>query len=368
MVLRDLIIHKIEKEGPISFRDFMEMALYHPEYGYFTSGDHKIGKKGDFFTSPYISSAFGAMLGRQIEEIRKLTGGDFTIVEYGAGAGLLCLDILQYLKLHSDNFESIKYVIIEKKQALRKINQHYLFEKVKWLDNIEKLGKFEGCVISNELFDNIPFHRILMEDRQLMEIFVDFENDFREILRPAEIQFYEYLASSSINLPNDCCIEVCFDAAEWYKGLSEVLKKGYIITIDYGCLDRELVLQNGGRGTIRSYYRHQIRFNPYDSPGEQDITADVNFSGLNYWGTMNGFEFTGYVNQHRFLRALGLVPFLSNMEDSEENKKFALTTLMNQMGRRFKVLIQRKNLPYHTLQGFGFEDPVEKKMCSAVTF
>src|SRR4030095_12657374 len=98
MNLTELIVERIQKTGSISFRDFMEMALYEPELGYFTSGEHTIGKKGDFFTSPYISPAFGAMVGRQLLEIREQLDNEFTIVEYGGGAGLLCHDIIQFLK------------------------------------------------------------------------------------------------------------------------------------------------------------------------------------------------------------------------------------------------------------------------------
>jgi len=119
MNVADLIIDRIKQNEAISFRDYMEIALYHDDLGYFTSSAHTIGKRGDFFTSPYISSAFGAMIGRQIEEFRKHITGDFTIVEYGAGNGLLCYDVLEYLKLNHEGFKSIRYVIIEKNQSTK---------------------------------------------------------------------------------------------------------------------------------------------------------------------------------------------------------------------------------------------------------
>ena len=172
MNVSDLIIERIQQNEAISFRDYMEMALYHDVFGYFTSSIHAIGKKGDFFTSPYISPAFGAMIGRQIEEFRKQISGDFTIVEYGAGTGLLCYDILEYLKLNQEGFKSIRYVIIEKSPVLRKISQKYLGNQVTWIDDIKKLGSFNGCIISNELFDNLPVHRIIRQNQKFMEIFV----------------------------------------------------------------------------------------------------------------------------------------------------------------------------------------------------
>src|SRR5712675_315325 len=140
MEVRDLIIRKIQESGPITFKDFMDMALYQPDCGYYTSPGHRIGKRGDFFTSPYISSAFGAMIARQIEELWQQWPKHFTIVEYGAGAGLLCHDILLYLKTNPGCYASVQYVIIEKSPLLRKLSQQHLKEKVIWIDEIGELG------------------------------------------------------------------------------------------------------------------------------------------------------------------------------------------------------------------------------------
>jgi SAM-dependent MidA family methyltransferase len=366
MTLSELIINRIRENGAISFRDYMEMALYHDDLGYFTSSAHTIGKKGDFFTSPFISSAFGAMIGRQIEEFRKQISGDFTIVEYGAGTGLLCCDILEYLKLNHKDFESIRYVIIEKSSVLRKISQKYLGSQVTWLDDIKKLGTFNGCIISNELFDNFPVHRMVWQNQQFMEVFVDYQHGFKEVLKPAKTDIVNAFEYTHIDFPHGFYTEVCMDALEWFKNVSRVLNKGYIVTIDYGYLLEELLQQQRTFGTIRCYHEHRVNFDLYQRPGEQDITSDVNFSSLCYCGAKNGFEFTGYVTQNHFLRALGFVPYLSDLNDSNENKIFACTTLLNQMGKKFKVLIQQKNLPCSPLSGLTFQEPEEKRMCLSV--
>jgi SAM-dependent MidA family methyltransferase len=366
MTLADLIIDRIRQSEAISFRDYMDMALYHGDLGYFTSSAHIIGKRGDFFTSPFISSAFGAMIGRQIEEIRKQIGGDFTIVEYGAGTGLLCYDILEYLKLNSENFESIRYVIIEKSPVLRKTSQKYLGSQVVWLDDIKKLGSFDGCVISNELFDNLPVHRVIRQNQQFMEVFVDYQHGFKEILKPAKTDILNVLDHCYVEFPDEFCTEVCVDAMEWFNDVSQVLERGYIMTIDYGYLLEEWLQQQRIHGTIRCYCKHQVNFDPYQNPGEQDITADVNFSSLCYWGSKNGFQFTGYVCQNHFLRALGFIPYLSDLNDSNENKIYACTMLLNQMGKKFKVLIQQKNVSTTHLSGLTFQQPEEKRMCLAV--
>jgi len=364
MNLADLIIDRIKQNETISFRDYMDMALYHGDLGYFTSSN-TIGKKGDFFTSPFISSAFGAMIGRQIEEFRKQISGDFTIIEYGAGTGLLCYDILEYLKLNHEGFKSIRYVIIEKSSVLRKISQKYLGRRVAWLDDISELGKVNGCVISNELFDNFPVHRMVRQNQQFMEVFVDYQNGFKEILKPAKKDIVNVFDYNQIDFPDGFCTEVCADAMEWYKKVSEVLDRGYIMTIDYGYLLEELLQQQRTLGTIRCYHKHQVNFDLYQRPGEQDITSDVNFSSLCYWGSKNGFQFTGYVSQNHFLRALGFVPYLSDMNDRQENKIYAFTTLLNKMGKQFKVLIQHKNVSSSPLSGLTFQQPEEKRLCLA---
>ena len=365
MNVSDLIIDRIKQNGAISFRDYMDMALYHGDLGYFTSPGHRIGKRGDFFTSPFISSAFGAMIGRQIEEFRKQISGDFTIVEYGAGTGLLCHDILEYLKLNHEGFRSIRYIIIEKSSVLRKFSQKYLGRSVTWLDDIKKLGTFDGCIISNELFDNFPVHRVVQENNQFMEVFVDYQKGFREVLKPAKTEVADVLNYSHFDFPDGFCTEVCLDAKEWFKNVSRVLNRGYVMTIDYGYLQEELLQLQRTHGTIRCHYKHQINFDLYQRPGEQDITSDVNFSSLCSWGSKNGFQFTGYVSQNHFLRALGFVPYLSDMNDSNKNKIYAFTTLMNEMGKQFKVLIQQKNLPSVPLSGLAFQLPEEKRMCLA---
>jgi SAM-dependent MidA family methyltransferase len=359
MELSEIIIEKIKNKGPIPFRDFMEMALYEEGLGYFTSGEHIIGKKGDFFTSPYISPAFGAMVAKQILEFREQIEDNFTIVEYGAGGGLLCHDILLYLK--SRGISNLRYVIIERSPYLRKLSQKYLPRDIVYLDNIEMLGSFRGCVISNELLDNFPVHRIIVNEDQMTEVYVDYRDGFKEILRPVSEDLRQYLDPEIFNLPDGCCAEICQDAAFWFQEISRFMEKGYILTIDYGYHADELLQSPRSGGTLRCYYKHRMHADPYIHIGKQDITADVNFSLISCMGFRNGFEFAGYVNQSRFLRALGFLPFLSDLKDSEENKLFVFDTLLHQMGSQFKVLLQRKGLPCRPLRGWNLEQPLEKK-------
>ncbi|HEY6141986.1 MAG TPA: SAM-dependent methyltransferase [Flavobacterium sp.] len=201
MLLSEIIIERIKKEGPISFRDFMEMALYYPELGYYNGINDRIGINGDFYTSANLSDAFGVMIGRQIEEMwRILDKKTFEIVEYGAGTGLLCHDILDYLKNNKPLYEYLNYCIIEKSSHMREIQKNHLHEKVSWYSRIQEIPKIDGCIISNELVDNFSVHQVIMEE-QLKEVFVDYQDGFVEVLKPATKEFIDYFDTLNVQLP-----------------------------------------------------------------------------------------------------------------------------------------------------------------------
>src|SRR5690348_7120514 len=141
----DIIISTIKQEGPISFRDFMDIALYHPEYGYYTSPGDKLGQNGDFYTSPFVTSSFGHMIAKQIIEMwEQLNVPEFTIVEYGAGTGILCKDILTYLKTNIQSKKHLNYFIIEKSPSLRETQAAVVPAEVKWVDSIIEMKPFSG--------------------------------------------------------------------------------------------------------------------------------------------------------------------------------------------------------------------------------
>ena len=178
--LEYFIKEEILSSGPITFADFMQHALYHPELGYYSTGDLKIGKNGDFYTSPHVSSAFGEVIGIFIEKaINYLEITDFTILELGAGKGFLALYILNYLSGKPELYDLINYIIIDNNVINTYIDKLEIHkEKTKILNNINELDcKLKGVVISNELFDSLPFHRIKYLDNKFREIYVNYENN-----------------------------------------------------------------------------------------------------------------------------------------------------------------------------------------------
>jgi SAM-dependent MidA family methyltransferase len=354
MCLTEIIKNKIKTEGPISFRDFMEMSLYYPNEGYYTSVLDKIGISGDYYTSPVISSVFGEMIGKQIEEMWKRMGEEeFTIVEFGAGTGVLCRDILKQLSTNKELYGKINYCIIEKSASLKQKQKELLKEKVSWHECIHELSGITGCILSNEVVDNFAVHRVIMKD-ELMEVFVDCENDFTELLRPAGEELNSYLAANNIVLTPGHQAEINLQALDWISTIASSLKKGFVLTIDYGYRSSELYSAARNKGTLTCYHKHVPNNSPYQNIGKQDITAHVNFSALNEYGTRNGLTHAGYTDQSLFLRCLGLVNYLRRVEEQEKGNKQKLIeihTLLNTMGSKFKVLMQQKGIDTPLLSG-----------------
>ena len=368
--LSEIIKNKIHEKGPISFHDFMEMALYYPGLGYYTSSPDKIGKQGDYYTSPYYSNVFGNVIAKQLEEMWLFTGkNEFTIVEYGAGMGSLCIDILKELQFNEEFFGSLRYCIIEKSDAMRQkekkiVDDNLLHEKITWYDSIGEMPSFTGCVLANEVLDNFSVHKVIMKEKELKEVFVDWDNGFIEIVKPAGDDLKEYFATLGIELPDDFCAEVNLEAIDWLKKISASLEKGFVLTIDYGYPSAELYQAHHRLGTIVCYNKHSVNDLPYHNIGQQDITAHVNFSALKLWGAKHGLNNCGFTNQSQFLLGLGLTEHLRKLEEREKHafdvrkKLMIVHTMLMSMGRKFKVLIQQKGLNKPILSGLQFCQPL----------
>jgi SAM-dependent MidA family methyltransferase len=365
MELEEIIKREIRKRGPIPFRDFMEMALYHPDLGYYTTPGEKTGKRGDYYTSPDVGPVFGELLCLQLEEMWSiLGGGEFTIVEMGAGKGYLCGDILGYLNAkRRDFYKGLKYVIVEKSPEMRRRQFSLLKEmkeKITWADSLEDLAPVEkGCFLSNELVDAFPVH-IVENNNGLKEVFVDWDGGFVEVLgEPSTPKLEDYFSQLGVVLGEGCRGEVNLDALDWIGELSGLLRKGFVVTIDYGYPAAELYSSLRPLGTLLCYHRHSVSEDPYERIGHQDITAHVNFSALVHWGKKNGLEFTGFTDQTHFILGL-LEGYLEDLGDNYWKylqKILPIKKLMlpEGMGGLFKVLIQHKGVEKPDLLGLKFK-------------
>jgi len=183
--------------------------------------------------------------------------------------------------------------------------------------------------------------------KELMEVFVDYQNGFTEILYPASSELKKYFTELKVTLPEDYRTEVNLQVLQWLKEIAGALQKGFIITIDYGATSEELYQPSASNGTILCYNHQQVNEKYYCDIGEQDITTHVNFSALQHWGRRYGIECCGYTLQSHFLHALGLVPLL-------KNSKMECYPLMMDTATKFKVLIQQKGFQRCLLTGMQF--------------
>jgi SAM-dependent MidA family methyltransferase len=358
MSLEEIIKQKIRSAGALRFRDYMEMCLYYPGKGYYNSPGIKIGKQGDYYTSPVMTSLFGQLIARQLEEMWTLMGkGSFTVIEFGAGTGLLCHDILKSLSKNEDFFKELNYCIIEKNPFFEQQQKNILLGKVSWYKDLSDLTEVEGCILSNELVDNFSIHQVIMME-ELMEVYVDHQDGkFKEILKLADPLLLNYFNELNVRLPSGFRTEVNLEAINWVKNIATILKKGYVITIDYGFPSFELYKEYRREGNLVCYYKHQVNLSPYHHIGQQDITTHINFSALNHWGLKHGLCLTGYTNQAQFLLGLGMAEYIRSCPPPTITPYF-LKTLLLDLGKKMKILIQQKNTVRSFLSGLRFSEPL----------
>lgn len=365
---------RIEERGRITFEEFMGTALYHPEYGYYTSQKARIGREGDYYTSTDVHRAFGACIMRQIEEMNGILNHfPLNIVEVGAGKGLLCSDILLSAREKSPTlFKEIRYFIIEKspdfiERQKRHIEELGLLDKVSWVPEIkEALSDSIGIVLSNELIDAFPVHKVRYSNGCWQEIYVTLDNGI--LLEKedslSDLRLADFLTGLKGSFDDGYTTEVNLKAIDWIKSVGNSLQKGFVITIDYGYPRKELYSAERNRGTLMCYFRHQASEDPYINIGEQDITAHIDFTSLAEAGKDGGLEIAGFTDQSYFLMGCGIEEEFQQLEalNTENIGAFKNNITLKKllmpggMGSTFKVLIQQKGMERARLRGFEFKD------------
>jgi SAM-dependent MidA family methyltransferase len=354
--LEQQIIARIEREGPMSFRDFMQEALYDHNHGYYNTDRLKIGVEGDYYTSGNVHPAFGAIVGRCAVELwGNGLSGPLTLVEMGAGTGQLAFDVLTALgEEHSPRVGLARYIIIDTSPAMRALQRRKLepFEdRVEWRDLEEaERSPLEAIFFSNELFDALPVHLLRLSSAGVEESYVSvISNRLRSIWkRPSTERLARYLQAMQVELSEGQIVEAGLDAIELLARVSRAIERGYLITIDYGDVAGHLYSPERRLGTLRSFYRHRLIESPLERPGEQDITASVNFTALIEYGREFGLELMSYERQSAFLLRMGLIERIAAMGASETGddlkSRLAIKNLFVPGGvsDNFRVLIQRK--------------------------
>jgi SAM-dependent MidA family methyltransferase len=299
----------------MTFARYMELCLYHPEFGYYMQARERTGKEGDYFTSSDMHPIFARLMARQAAEMWETLGQPphFTWVEMGAGRGLFAVDFLRWVSSMSpDFFQSLEYIVIEpgarqRALVLGRLETEPFAARIRALPSLGEIEPVTGCFFSNELVDAFPVSVVTRDAGKLKEIYVGAEGEeLKEKLGPiSDSGVAAAVARYAPQLEEGHRMEVSRRAAEWVSTVAAKLTRGFVLTIDYGDLAKFLYTPERRRGTLLAYRGHAVSEDFYSAPGEQDLTAQVNFSALIDAGKESGLECTGFTTQERFLMALG---------------------------------------------------------------
>jgi len=356
---------RIRAQGRITFAEFMEVVLYLPGGGYYATTS-RIGRRGDFLTSPETHPIFGALLARLAAFMWRALGSPvpFQIVEYGAGSGSLCRQMLEAAPCLDGDFASaLRYLIVEVSGSLRAAQQAELSDlanRVRWADPADANESAVGCVVANELVDALPVHRLKITGAGPEEVYVGLAaGRYLELLgTPSRPELPVYLSDQGVRPPGGSVVEINLAAREWLRKAAGRLHRGYVLVLDYGGAAPDLYRGAGPRGNLRCFSRHGWTDDPYDRPGLQDISAPVDFSDLAGTGERIGLQLVHEFSQANLLSGLGLGEALRWLQTSSlpveerERNRAAMLALADPRGLGgYRALIQRKAAPAVELTG-----------------
>jgi SAM-dependent MidA family methyltransferase len=361
--LANLIRQQIRSNGPVPFSWYMEQALYHPAFGYYASARKRIGRKGDFYTNVSVGRLYGQLLASQFIEMWVHLGRPprFNIVEEGAEDGQLAVDILAALPGESpEAAAAIEYTIIEpllQKQQQQRIRLERLFPgKVTLLPTIGELEPITGTFVSNELVDAMPVEIVEYQNGTWLELLVTLSGtDF--LFQPAAItkdELAEAVQKIPLPLPSPYRTEINLAATHWIGNVSAKLDRGFVLVVDYGYPRREYYKPERTEGTLSCYSKHRRSDDPFERPGEIDITSHVEFTTLADAAFRAGLTVAAYTDQHHFMVGAAEHSLLALEKNAEQEGARAARasflrpylTLMHpgNMGLAFKYLLLTKGL------------------------
>jgi len=372
--LIEIIRAEISARGPMSFARFMEMALYEPRHGYYSSGRAVIGRGGDFFTNVSVGPLFGQLLAWQFIEVWEKLGRTpkFTIVEQGAHDGAFAGDVLGAVnRSRPACFDAIHYVIAEPFSVWRDQQQEKLAsfrDKTRWVESINELEPFVGVHFSNELFDALPVHLVVSLatkngavawNERLVSIS---GNDFELVAAPL-LDSHLRIALNRLGLfPAGIQTEVNLAAPKLMREIATKLARGVILTIDYGFSRSEFYSPHRREGSLQIRSGHRKLSSPFEQIGYADISTHVEWTSVAEAGEEAGAAAFSFTDQHHFFTGL-----ISGCRTAEKefgaSSKRALQTLLHPelLGRDFQVLELAKNFP-ESLSGFRFARNVRSEL------
>ena len=361
--LTDIIRQRIRETGPVPFDWFMEQALYHPEFGYYSSAKCAIGRRGDYFTNVSVGPLFGRLLAAQFAEIWEILGrpGDFMIVEQGAHHGEFAGDVLDEARERTPDFFSVlRYCVVEpfpRLEAQQKERLRDFSNKVTWRKSVDGLEPFTGVHFSNELLDSMPVHLISRDGNgDWQERLVDSDGDaFAFVTRPiADEKLGQHLEKLPREGETLYETEVNLGALTWIGDVARKLTRGFVLAVDYGYPRAEFYAAERTTGTLQCRAEHRAISSPLEEISRSDITAHVDWTSVAERGEASGLKLIGFTDQHHFITGL------LTRRAPEESERRALQTLLHPelLGTRFQFLALGKNVSGGEISGFRFaRDP-----------
>jgi SAM-dependent MidA family methyltransferase len=368
-----IIRAEIAASGPMQFDRFMELALYQPGLGYYakTDGPAPIGKSGDFYTSVSAGPLFGRLLARQFQQMWQLLGRPegFWIVEQGAHDGQLACDIFEWCRAEAPEFfEAIRYAIVQASGALR-IRQtcapeEDFLSRITWFEDLGALASVGpvGVFFSNELVDAFPVHTIVRRDGEWREHRVEIR-DGALAWTDAPITNPDLRAAiETLPLPpiEDYATEVNLRAQSWIGEVARAMKRGYVVTIDYGYPASLYYAPHRTSGTLTAFVKHHAVADVLAEPGMRDLTAHVDFTTLARAAEEAGLTTLGFLDQQHFLMGIAHdeLSGADQMRVGILQNLGAWNTLTHphHLGVTFFALVQAKDAPAE-LDGLRFARP-----------
>jgi SAM-dependent MidA family methyltransferase len=393
--LRQRIEREIRELGPIPFSRYMELCLYDADLGYYSRHAEQFGKGGDFYTSSDVHKVFGRLMARQFEEMWRTLGSpaQITIVELGPGRGLFAQDVLEWAeKKFPDFFGALRYLLVESSPALRErieVTLSTRFEsgkaafasreefsslevgnagtparsgtavaeernKLCWL---EEITKATTILFANEFFDALPVE--ILSSQGSLQIDTR-DGRFIETWAQSTAQELDFLDHHSVHPEPGERIEVPLNAQNYMHHVARTMDRGFLIAIDYG-YTRDEQLAGRHRSTLKAIRQHSISANPYEAPGEQDITVDVNFTALAAAAKQNGMQPQKLITQSQFLMGIGeATQFSDAFEDCRLPQEHAKVALQLKhlvtpagMGESFHVMVAGKGMDTQAIQSLA---------------
>ena len=377
--LRTLIVRRIRDRGPLTVAAFMQMALYHPQLGYYTRAPRRTGRAGDFYTSVDVGPQFGALLAVQLDEMRRVHASagasEFDLVEVGAGNGQLARDVLDAAEsawpaLHS----ATRLTLVDTSPAARASQPETLGRHRDRLHarTVTLPDRVSGAILANELLDALPTHAVTMSADGLGEVFIDLagERFIERVGPPSSPALGRHLERLGVTPEPGWRGEINLAAIDWVRTAAGRLTRGFLILIDYGHSARELYAGGHASGTLTTFHRHRVDAagaGPEQpagpawlaDPGERDITSHVDFTSVQRAAREEGMEVLGFVDQTRFLLGLGALdtpPAAPDGAAGALRHRLALKTLLvpGGLGSTHQVLILGKGVGRPALKGCSF--------------